>query len=189
MSMHRLASVTVIAAGLLAATTAQAQRITATKTSNSPIISTTAKPVNPAARAADVAAMARASEASLFIMRASYLASSKGQTAATKTLAADLIAYHTQALSDFRGATLATGGTAPGVKLTADQERRLTALEAATGAEFERLYRTEVASAQEKAAQALLAHGKAKDGNLIVVAQANRQGNQIAQLNAKTKAR
>ena len=49
-------------------------------------------------------------------------------------------------------------------------------------------YRAAVVDSQARASSALLAHGKSK-GNLIIVAQANRQGNQIAQLNTKTKTR
>lgn len=180
--MHRYARAAVALGMLVAAGPAIAQSIVSPRTGGAATVSSTAKPLP---GGADVAAMAAASRESLFIMRASFAARTKGGPAVRET-ASNLIAYHTQALSDYRGALQAAALTPPPVSLTAEQQRRLAALEATSGAAFDSLFISEVRASQAKASQSLLAHGKTK-GNLIVTAQANRQGNQIAALNAKTK--
>lgn len=170
------------AAVVAAAPVALAQQPVMQRSGASPIVSATAKAIP---TSADIAAMAAASRESLYIMRASYAARTKGTTA-VRPLADTLIAYHTQALSDFRGALQAAGMRAPAVGLTAAQERKLAALEAESGAAFDAKFVAEARASQKAASDALLAHGKTK-GNIIVTAQATRQGNQIVALNAKTK--
>lgn len=170
------------AAAFAIAPVALAQQPVMPRSGASPIVSATARPIP---TSADIAAMAAASRESLYIMRASYTARTRG-TAAVRPLADTLIAYHTQALSDFRGALEAAGMKAPPVALTAAQERRLAALEAESGAAFDARFLAEARASQKAASDALLAHGRTK-GNIIVTAQATRQGNQIVALNAKTK--
>lgn len=112
--------------------------------------------------AADFASTVAASD--MFEIQSGKLAETRARSAAIRDFGAMLVKQHTQSSADLKAAaSSAAPSVAVPTVLPAEQEAKLTALKAANGAEFDRIFVQQQLEAHQKALDVLTAYAAAGD--------------------------
>lgn len=98
-----------------------------------------------------VAYVTMAGASDLYEIQSSQLALQKAQDSGVREFAQMMITHHTQTTQQVTAAARQSGMTPPPPQLTAQQAQMISQLQAASGAEFDRLYKQQQVQAHEMA--------------------------------------